>query len=69
VQLRALLHIPTKPKKAAVILANIAFKAASDELTGNPAYPMAAPSLRRRKNIWITVATLEELLQGTPKAA
>lgn len=36
----------------------------------DPAYPVLARSLRkRRENIRTTVAALEELVQGTPKAA
>jgi len=36
----------------------------------DPAYPVLARSLRtRRENIRTTVAALEELIQGTPKAA
>jgi hypothetical protein len=36
----------------------------------DPAYPVLARSLRKRRdNIRMTVAALEELVQGTPKAA
>jgi len=36
----------------------------------DPAYPVLARSLRaRRDNIIVTIASLEALVQGTPKAA
>ena len=36
----------------------------------DPAYPVLARSLRvRRENIRVTIASLEALVQGTPKAA
>ena len=36
----------------------------------DPAYPALARSLRaRRENIRVTIASLEALVQGTPKAA
>ena len=36
----------------------------------DPAYPVLARSLReRRENIRVTIASLEVLVQGTPKAA
>jgi hypothetical protein len=36
----------------------------------DPAYPVLARSLRaRRDNIRVTIASLETLVQGTPKAA
>jgi hypothetical protein len=36
----------------------------------DPTYPVLARSLRtRRDNLWATIAALEQLAEGTPKAA
>jgi hypothetical protein len=70
------LHIATLigdlSRKADILTADIEYeemRSGVRDLT-DPAYPVLARSLRvRRENIWTTIAALQTLVQGTPKAA
>jgi len=59
-------------RKADILTADIEYeemRSGVRDLT-DPAYPVLARSLRvRRENIGTTIASLEALVQGTPKAA
>jgi hypothetical protein len=59
-------------RKADILTADIEHEEARVGIrdTSDPAYPVLARSLRvRRKNIGTTIASLEAVVQGTPKAA
>jgi hypothetical protein len=59
-------------RKADILTADIEYEEARAGVRdlSDPAYPVLARSQRaRRENIGTTIASLEELIQGTPKAA
>jgi hypothetical protein len=59
-------------RKMTILTADIAHEEARAGVRdlSDPAYPVLARSLRmRRENIRVTIASLEALVQGTPKAA
>ncbi len=59
-------------RKVTILTADIAHEEARSGVRdlSDPAYPVLARSLRtRRDNIRLTIASLEAMVQGTPKAA